>query len=219
VGLILPVVLLGLMASLSPTTIVVFILLLATARARVNAVAFLIGWGISLTVVFAGSYALGTSNAAQHGNGRQAVEVVEILLGLALIGVSAHQWRRRHAPRTSSEGARRFADRLHDLSPGSAAVVGVLKQPWAITAAAGVAVVRHQTGPLATLLAFACFTLVSTATVGLMLWYYARSPGEAETRLAALRVSMVKIGPTVFAVAGLAVGAFFTIEGILGVMD
>jgi hypothetical protein len=30
---------------------------------------------------------------------------------------------------------------------------------------------------------------------------------------------MVKIGPTVFAVAGLAVGAFFTIEGILGVMD
>ena len=149
-GLILPVVLLGLMASLSPSTIVVFILLLATARARVNAVAFLIGWAISLTVVFAGSYALGASNAAQHGNGRHAVAVAEILLGLALIGVSANQWRRRHAPRTSSAGARRFTDRLHDLNPGSAAVVGVLKQPWAITAAAAVAVVRHQPGPVAT---------------------------------------------------------------------
>ncbi len=217
-GLILPVVLLGLMASLSPSTIVVFILLLATARARVNAVGFLIGWAISLTVVFAGSYALGASNAAQHGNGRHAVEVVEILLGLALIGVSTHQWRRRHSPRKSSGGARRFAERLHDLSPGSAAVVGVLKQPWAITAAAGVAVVRHQPGPLGTFVAFACFTLVSTATVGLMFWYYARSPGEAETRLDALRLRLVEVGPAVFAVAGVAVGTFFMLDGILGVV-
>ncbi len=40
--LIVPIVLLGLLASLSPSTIVVFILLLATTRARVNAAAFLI---------------------------------------------------------------------------------------------------------------------------------------------------------------------------------
>ena len=60
-GLILPVVFLGLMASLSPATIVVFVLVLGTARARVNAVGFLFGWGLSLTVVFATSYALALS--------------------------------------------------------------------------------------------------------------------------------------------------------------
>lgn len=217
-GLILSVLLLGLMASLSPSTIVVFILLLATARARVNAVAFLIGWAISLTAVFAGSYALGASSAVRHGSGRYAVEVIETLLGLVLIGVSVVQWRRRNAPRANSVGSRRFTDRLRDLNPASAAVVGVLKQPWAITAAAAVAVVRHEPGPLATLLAFACFTLVSTATVGLMFVYYTRSPGEAETRLAELRERLTELGPAIFAVAGMAVGAFFVVDGIRGVL-
>ena len=42
-SLVIPIVLLGLLASVSPSTIVVFILLLATTRARVNAAAFLIG--------------------------------------------------------------------------------------------------------------------------------------------------------------------------------
>ena len=42
---IYPLLLLGLMASLSPVTIVVFILLLRTKRARVNAFGFLVGWG------------------------------------------------------------------------------------------------------------------------------------------------------------------------------
>ena len=56
-GLILPMLFLGLMASLSPATIVVFVLVLGTARARVNAVGFLLGWGISLTIVFAGEHA------------------------------------------------------------------------------------------------------------------------------------------------------------------
>ena len=64
-GLILPLVFLGLMASLSPATIVVFVLVLGTARARVNAVGFLFGWGFSLTLVFAGSYALADSGASQ----------------------------------------------------------------------------------------------------------------------------------------------------------
>ena len=42
-GLILPLLFLGLMASLSPATIVVFLLVLGTAKARVNAVGFLFG--------------------------------------------------------------------------------------------------------------------------------------------------------------------------------
>ena len=36
-----------------------FILVLATTRARVNAISFLVGWGVSLTIVFAVAYAMG----------------------------------------------------------------------------------------------------------------------------------------------------------------
>ncbi len=68
-SLVISVAVLGLLASVSPSTIVVFILLLATTRASVNAVAFMIGWGVSLTIVFAVSYAVGGARAIQHGNG------------------------------------------------------------------------------------------------------------------------------------------------------
>ena len=72
-SLLISVGLLGLLASVSPSTIVVFILLLATARARLNAAAFLIGWSVSLIIVFAATYALGGDRATQHGSGSTAV--------------------------------------------------------------------------------------------------------------------------------------------------
>src|SRR4051794_12958562 len=86
-GLILPILLLALLASISPVTIVVFILLLATTRARLNAGAFLIGWTVSLTVVFAMSYALGSYNGVRSGSGSTAVDLLETLLGAGLIAV------------------------------------------------------------------------------------------------------------------------------------
>jgi hypothetical protein len=102
------------------------------------------------------------------------------------------------------------------LTPFGAAVVGVLKQPWAITAAASLVVVHnHETG-LAVALAFVLFTVASTATVGLMFVYYARYPGEAQARLAALRDRMVAAGPAIGALAGMLVGAFLIIDGAIG---
>src|SRR4026207_1963577 len=76
-GLILPMVFLGLMASLSPATIVVFVLVLGTARASVNSLGFLIGWGLSLTLVFIGSYALARSGASESEGGRTTVAVMQ----------------------------------------------------------------------------------------------------------------------------------------------
>ena len=217
-GLILPVVFLGLMASLSPATIVVFVLVLGTARARVNAVGFLLGWGVSLTVVFAASYALALSGETQEGDGRTSVAVIEILLGAALVVVGARVWRRGPtAPTGSSDwGTQRLLGHMQGLTPTGAAVVGVLKQPWAITVAASLVVVHNDETGLAVAFAFVLFTAASTATVGLMFVYYARYPGEAQVRLAALRDRVVAAGPAVGAVAGMLVGGFLMIDGVIG---
>ena len=106
-GLILPVVFLGLTASLSPATIVVFVLVLGTIRARVNAAAFLFGWGLSLTLVFAGSYALAASGVSETDGGRVSVPVLEILLGAVLLVLALRMWRRRgSAPHPRPDGRR-----------------------------------------------------------------------------------------------------------------
>lgn len=215
-GLILPILVLGMLASLSPSTIVVFILLLGTARARANAAAFLIGWGASLTVVFVAAYVVGGTHDASHGNGRVAVEVLEILLGLGLAAVATRQWRTRHVERKPSALTQRLNASLDRLNPVAATMVGVVSQPWTLTAAAAVLVVRHHSALLVVVAAFAVFTVVSTATVGALYLYFARRPGEAQAHLTALRDRVVAAGPAVFAAVTLLVGLYLIVDGALG---
>ena len=106
-GLILPILLLGLLASISPVTLAVFLLLLATTRARLNAGAFLIGWTVSVTVVFALSYAIGSYHGVRSTHGGNVLAGIELLLGAGLMVVGVWQWRRRNRPssRTAYVGA------------------------------------------------------------------------------------------------------------------
>jgi Sap, sulfolipid-1-addressing protein len=219
VQLVIPIVFLGLLASLSPSTLVVFILLLATTRALVNAFAFLIGWAISLTVVFAISWAIGTALAAQQRTGsRTAVDIVEILVGLALGALGAWEWRRRNVPRVGSGVSKGLAVRLQDLRPWQAAIVGALKQPWTLTAAAALVVVRTDSRLIVDLIAFLVFTAVSTATVAGMFVYSARRPTQAQRYLSDLRARLVRAGPSILAVIALAVGVYLVVDGITGVL-
>ena len=218
-GLILPLVFLGLLASLSPATIVVFVLVLGTARAWVNAVGFLFGWGLSVTIVFVGSYALAESGASQTAGGRTSVAVLQILLGSAMLVIAVRVWRRGETTPSTRVPSRWGADRLlghmEGLTPVGAAVVGVLKQPWAITMAAALVVVHHHTNGLLLLIAFAVFTVTSTATVGMMFVYYSRYPGEAQTQLEVLRDRVVAAGPAVGALVRTLVGGFLIVDGLL----
>lgn len=213
-SLTITILLLGVVASLSPSTLVVFILLLATTRARVNAAAFLIGWTISLVFVFAVSFELGSTHVAGRGSARTAVDAVEILLGVTLILAAVRQWGRRDQPRNSSRVGTRFTARLKRLNPWEAMVVGVLEQPWTLTAAAAVVVVRDHTALFVAVIAFVVFTVVSTATVGLIYLYYARRPGDAEEHLSDLRDRVVRAGPVLFAAVSLLVGAYLVVDGI-----
>jgi hypothetical protein len=217
-SLVITIALLGLLASVSPSTIVVFILLLATARARVNAAAFLIGWSVSLIIVFAVSYAVGGGRGTQHGNGSTAVEAIEILLGVALAVAAARQWKRRDQPRTSSGVTKKFTARLKQLHPWEAATVGVLEQPWSLTAAAAVVLVRHHSAYVIVVFAFLAFALLSTATVGLIFVYFARRPVQAEGRLSDLRNRLVHAGPAIFAIVSAAVGIFLIVDGVTGIV-
>jgi hypothetical protein len=217
-SLVITIGLLGLLASVSPSTIVVFILLLATARARVNAAAFLIGWSVSLIIVFAASYAIGGVRATQHGSGSTAVDVIEILLGIALALAAGRQWKRRNRPRTSSGVTKKFTAHLKELHPWEAATVGVLEQPWTLTAAAAVVLVHHHSAFLVVVFAFAVFAVLSTATVGLIFLYFARRPGQAEAHLSDLRDRLVRAGPAIIALVSVAIGVFLIIDGVTGIV-
>jgi hypothetical protein len=131
----------------------------------------------------------------------------------------ARQWRRRdQVPDTTkaSSGTQIWAGRLNDLGPRGAALVGVLKQPWAITIAAAAVVAHHHASRSVTLIAFTCFVVASSASVGLMYVYYARHPGEANAYLAELQGRVVALGPRAFALAAMAIGTVVAVDALAG---
>ena len=206
---------LGLLASLSPSTLVAFILLLATSRARANSAAFLIGWSISLVVVFAASYLVGGNHTVRSGGGHTVVNLVEILFGMGLVCVGIRKWRSRHTPRESPGFSRGFSARIDRLNPATAPVLGVITQLWTLTAAAAVVVVHDHKAALIAIIAFAVFTLISTAAVAGIYLYSARRPGAAEAHLAAPRDRLVQVGHALFSAISLFVGAYLLVDGSL----
>jgi len=213
-GLILPILLLGLLASISPVTLVVFLLLLATTRARLNAGAFLIGWTVSLTVVFGLSYALGAYHGVRSSSGSTALAVLELLLGAGLVGVGFWQWKHRDRARSGPGVSPDLQERLKGLTPWGAAVLGVLKQPWSLTAAAALVLVQHHSALIVAVIAFVLFLVVSTASVGGLYIYYAREPEKAEARLAELYARVVQLGPVLLAVLSWVVGLVLAFDGL-----
>ncbi len=96
---------------------------------------------------------------------------------------------------------------------------GVLKQPWALTAAAAVVVIRHHAVWEIAVIAFLVFTVVSTATVGLTFLYFTRRPGDAQEHLEALRDRVVRAGPAIAVVVYLMVGLYLIVDGVRGVVN
>ena len=136
----------------------------------------------------------------------------------ALAVAGAQQWKRRDRPRTSSGVTKKFTAHLKELKPWEAAVVGIFEQPWTLTAAAAVVLVRHHSAYLVVLFAFLVFAFLSTATVGVIFVYFARRPGQAEAHLSDLRNRLVQAGPAIFAIVSAAVGIFLVIDGIIGIV-
>ena len=113
--------------------------------------------------------------------------------------------------------AKKFNARLTQLHPWEAATVGVLEQPWTLTAAAAVVLVRHHAASLVVVFAFLAFALLSTATIGLIFLYFARRPGQAEAHLSDLRDRLVRAGPAIIAIVSVAVSVFLIIDGVTGI--
>ena len=97
--------------------------------------------------------------------------------------------------------------------------MGVLKQPWVLTAAAAIVVIRHHTAWEVAVIAFLLFTVVSTATVGLTFLYFARRPREAQEHLETLRDRVVRAGPTIAVAVYLMVGLYLIADGVRGVVN
>ena len=211
--ILLPVALLGLAVNAEPGQVVVLTVLLGGRRPHRDTFAFLAGWGISLTVCFVAARALVRLLPNQVGTTEaQIIAVLEIVLAVGLVWFATHEWRRRARPRPTE--APKALARLEDLGPRVAFVAGIFEQPWTMTIAAGMVVVRSQASTLETVAAGLVFAVTSTLTLVGAYAYFETHGTTAVERLKSLERRITSAGPSVIAVAAAISALAFLADGI-----
>ena len=213
--------LLGLLASLDPLRPVVFLLVLRTDRARLNAIGFLVGWLLALAVLFVAAFA--AFNAGDSGqpssSQRTALAAAELILAIVLVVVALRAWRRRGATTARLNPPVRLLRQLERLTPPRSGILGMLIQPRALTIAAAVIVARDRSSAADAVVGIAVFALVSTGSFLGLFAYFVRRPDRAEGRLAGLVERIEQGGPILLTVGCAVGGVYLFIEGIRGLIN
>ncbi len=217
-ALLISVIVLGVLAALNPLRPVVFVLVLRTGR--VNAIAFLAGWALALSVLFGlvvvvvGGDATGVSSAGQ----RIWASAGELALGAILLVVAVRRWPRGQDTTALDVAPAAVTRRLDRLDLKGAGVMGVLIQPRTLTVAAALVVARDRSGFPELVIGFALFAIVSTSALLGLLGYATRYPLTAAQRMATLQSRLEQEGTRLIAILCALAGTYLVVDGLRGLL-
>ena len=217
-ALLISVIVLGVLASLDPLRPVVFVLVLRTRR--VNAIAFLAGWALALSVLFTAVFLVVGGDPSGHPSSRQRIwaSSAELVLGALLLVVAASRRRRGGSSTSQFVAPAAVLRRLDRLAPLRAGLMGVLIQPRTLTIAAALVVARDRSGVAGIVIGFALFAIVSTSTMLGILGYDLWAPQTAEHRLSALMARLEQNGARLVTILCAFGGAYLVLDGVRGLV-
>lgn len=207
--------------SLSPVPIIGIVLMLATPRAKVNGLAFLVGWIFGLSVV--GTPVLLVSSGAEASEGGASADWVnwlKIVLGLLLLGVALKQWRGRPRAGEAPEMPGWMTSVDH-FGPGRAGGLGVALSavnPKNLILIVGAAAAISQAGLDAgkDTVAMAIFILIATVGPAAPVVLYLSLGERSKRPLDELRDWMARNNGAIMAVICLLIAAKLIGDGIGG---
>src|SRR5580704_7982608 len=195
----------GVGVALSPIPIIGVVLMLGTARARANGLAFIAGWIFGLaavgTIVLLAASGAGASNSGAPANW---VSIVKLALGLLLVIIAVRQWHAR--PRGSAEPELPgWMKTIDTFTPPKAAAMAVLLaavNPKNLLLVVGAAAAIAQTGTSAVdqAVALLVFVLLGTLGPGIPVAIYFLMRERAATVLEGMRRWMARENATIMAV-------------------
>ncbi|HTR75484.1 MAG TPA: GAP family protein [Solirubrobacterales bacterium] len=207
--------------ALSPIPIIGVVLMLGTPRARVNGIAFVLGWIFGVAAVGTGLLLL--ANAAEAAEGSSPAEwvsVAKIALGAFLVVVSVRTWRGR--PRRGEEAAMpRWMESVDHFGPGLAAGMAVLLStinPKNLVLIMGAAAAIAGVGlePREDAIAMAIFVFIATIGPAAPVAIYFVMRKRSQQILEDLRAWMADNNAAIMAVICLLIGAKLIGDGIGG---
>jgi hypothetical protein len=204
---------------LSPLPIVAVILMLFTARSKVDSLSFLVGWMAGLAIV--GAVVLSLSDAADVTSNSDASNSsggVSIGLGVLCIVIALRHWRKRPRPGEHPDPPKWMA-RIDGLGPVAALALGAALaalNPKNLILAVSAALVVGQQGLSAedTVVTWAIFVVIASIGIALPVLYRLIRGERAQASLDSAKVWLQEHNSVVVAVIFLVIGAKILGEGL-----
>jgi threonine/homoserine/homoserine lactone efflux protein len=174
--------------AISPVPIIAVILMLFSARARVNGPLFMAGWMVALGIVSGVAYYLSDSaGAATDDTAADTISWGKIAIGVFFLLVAGRQWSSRPEPGAEPQMPKWMAG-VDSFSPGKAFVLGLLLagvNPKNLLLSVGAAASLAQIGPTTTdaVVALIVFVLVGSLTIAGPVVYYLLGGERAKVQL------------------------------------
>jgi hypothetical protein len=205
--------------AISPVPIIAVILMLFSARARVNGPVFLGGWILALAVVSGVVYAVSDqSNAATSSSASNTISWGKIVFGVLFLLLAVRQWRSRPAPGVEP-AMPKWMSGVDGLTPGKAFGLGVLLAGvnpknllLTVAAAGGLA----QLGLLTTdiVVSLIVFVVIASVTIAGPVLYYLVGGEKAKTELDELKGWLAAHNAAVMAVLFVVFGVDLIAKGL-----
>src|SRR6188472_4109598 len=123
--MLISVALLGLLASLDPLRPAVFVMVLRTTRARINAIGFLIGWSLALAGLFSAGFFVFDGGSSRPTSGQKTwLSIAELVLGVVLVLLAGRRWRRRNDTSPHHGTPARVVREIERLTPRRSSFLG-----------------------------------------------------------------------------------------------
>ena len=218
IGQILP---LAVVVAFSPMPIVAVVLMLVSARARVNGPAFVLGWILGVGVVGGIILAVsGPADASDNGQPATWVDWLKLLLGALLVLFAVSQWRGRPAgaDEVPTPGWMGAIDAFTPLKALGAGVVLSVANPKNLLVIIGAAAADAETGISGGKQTIVWLVFTAIATVGVavpVVMYYALGDRAAQV-LDRLKMWMIRNSSVVMAVLCLIIGVKLIGDAISG---
>ncbi len=209
----------GVGVAISPVPIIAVILMLFSARARVNGPMYLAGWAIALAVLSAAAYLLADAGSVSTDEtAADALSVGQIVAGVLLLLVAARQWRSRPAPGAEPEMPKWMAG-IDAFSPFKAFTFGVVlaavnPKNLLLSAAAGAAVATLGPTTSEAVVAWVAFIVLGSITIAGPVVYYLVGGESAKAALDTTKQWLAVHNAAVMAVLFLIFGVKLIAEGL-----
>ena len=205
--------------AISPVPIIAVILMLFSARAKVNGPMFLAGWVLALAVVSGVVYALADSgDAGTSSSASDTVSWVKIVFGVLFLLLAARNWRNRPAPGTEAEMPK-WMKGIDAFTPVKAFAVGVALagvNPKNLLLTVGAAAGLAQLGLSTTdaVVSIVVFVVLASLTIAVPVLYYLVGGARATTELEDLKVRLAEHNAAVMTVLFLVFGVALIAKGL-----